>query len=800
VPAAVSAVTAQSLADNDVEDSNQLQYLVPSMQVGTGAQGISIGIRGISSPDASQDKGVPGIQFSVDGIPTSRQEELSIPFFDTQRVEVLAGPQGTLYGFDSTGGAVNVINNAPVLGKEAANASVEVGNYDTKRFQAMVNLPLGDNWAFRASGTANYREGFVKLICPGPTVIGDCASNNSTNQNTQDDNNQEGRLQLLGKLSDNMQLRLIATIGRVSGNGSGDGNVGLNVGSDNIIHTISGNAEFGAWNPIPSWVSDHFEKFSAQFDGDFSNVHLTYLGSYSNYQTFTGQSSQWFGTPDFQGQNPASVGFRLQGFDQYQATYHELRLSNNDQGPVQWIVGANYWWEGIQESTHGEQVAGYYGCPPSGPNPGCVVGFAGNPNDFINNYVPQGLNPVYSTIFNPADTTNHQSESIFAHAVIAVTPEWHVTVGARESVDEISRIGTHVGGAEDANNTFWLDKNGNYCESTGLDCVAAIAADNNNNVNPGLIEDTPIYKFRKFNWTLGTDYVLTPAQMVYFNVSTGYKPGSFNDNAPPDGNFHAYNSESLTSFEVGYKAHTPTLDFTSDLYYYDYSSMQISESTWLPAPYNQAGTYFITAPSTLFGWENALHWAMTRDDSLTLQTAFETGHFKSDSADVATFFAQPGTPGALLPPCNGVVNQGNNAPLICLALGGKHLDGIPAAIVTLGYEHVFPLPNGASLRFNGTTRWSASTLQSQFSQGAYYHMAPYTHSNVDLEYRSSDGKWSTTAFVTNIENKVQFNSFQGKLQDANSNFASVTTSAGTFNAMGTVSQPRLWGVRESVSF
>jgi iron complex outermembrane receptor protein len=338
VPEEVTAVTSQDLADNDVQNASQLQYLVPSMNVSYGGgRGINISIRGVNSADSNNPIGSASVQYSVDGITTSRPDELSIPFFDTQRVEVLEGPQGTLYGYDSTGGAINVITNAPELGKETASASVELGNWGTRRFQGMINIPLGDSWAFRAAGTANYRQGFIKLVCPGYTMFGDCVSNNSNNGNPEDENNQAGRLELLGKLTDTMRLKLTATIGKIGGVGYGDGSISINYDDNLRYGNIPGDKMYAAWNPVPSSTADHFEKFAAQFDADMGPVHLVYLGGYSNFQTNVVASAIEFGPPDEVG-NVASEAAYRHSFQQYESTYHELRLSNSDTAaPVQWI-------------------------------------------------------------------------------------------------------------------------------------------------------------------------------------------------------------------------------------------------------------------------------------------------------------------------------------------------------------------------------------------------------------------------------------------------------------------------------
>jgi iron complex outermembrane receptor protein len=81
-------------------------------------------------------------------------------FFDLERVEVLKGPQGTLYGQSSTGGALNIITNKPKNELEAS-ADVTVGDYNTRRTTAMINLPITGGIALRAAVNSNKRDGFL---------------------------------------------------------------------------------------------------------------------------------------------------------------------------------------------------------------------------------------------------------------------------------------------------------------------------------------------------------------------------------------------------------------------------------------------------------------------------------------------------------------------------------------------------------------------------------------------------------------------------------------------------------------
>ena len=587
-PLAITAISGDDLRDANVTNAVQLQYLAPSMQVTQTGQGIYITIRGVTTTDTTS-KGEPGIQFNTDGIPVSRAEEQGISLFDMQRVEVLAGPQGTLYGKSSTGGAINVITNEPGR-QEDASASLEVGNYDTKRFEGMLNLPLTDNIAFRAAVNANYRSGYI-------TLLGGGGLNQGTDR-PYDENNVAGRFSLLGHFGEDTKLRLTFLAGQIGGVGFGNGNVGVNLDGNGA----GTGTTYAAWNPIPASVRDDFQKFNGEFNTAFGPVRLTYLGSYSHYKTRNTQSAIQFLDPENNPNGASSQGDRLLVADTYNSTYHELRFSNRDDGKLQWLGGVNYWWEQVHENGHNWQIAEPTDCPAFSAY--CTL-------------IAAGGDPSYQNVFDLRNTTDHQSISAFVHAIYALTPDWHVTVGGREGRDEISRVGTiaanwfQIGPGAPPPPTLYPNLSGGTCINTDV-CVPL----------PGnIINNSGSAKSSKFVWTVGTDYQFTASQFGYATVATGYKAGGFNDVDPATGKFGGYAPESMTAYELGYKVHTPTgFNYTSSLYYYDYSSEQISANVLVNG--NSFGLT-LGVPTTLYGWENTVKWAPTHNDVVDVELDLE---------------------------------------------------------------------------------------------------------------------------------------------------------------------------------
>lgn len=161
VPAAVTAVSAQTLADRGISTPTDLQFVVPSMQAGNLLGQTAFTIRGVGL-----NQGSPGVALHVDGVYQPRPSMGSLTQTDIARVEVLRGPQGTLYGRNANGGAINFITEGP----RAAFEGYVLGSYatyDDSRLQGVINVPLGDRVRTRLVVDRWERgEGFVKNVLP----------------------------------------------------------------------------------------------------------------------------------------------------------------------------------------------------------------------------------------------------------------------------------------------------------------------------------------------------------------------------------------------------------------------------------------------------------------------------------------------------------------------------------------------------------------------------------------------------------------------------------------------------------
>ena len=163
-PTAVSTVSSAALDASFINEIAGLNAIVPSLEI-TQANGSEnlVSIRGVGSETPENTATTtPGVSEFVDGVYIVNSVSLDETLFDIDRIEVLRGPQGDLYGESSIGGAINLVTEQPELSGFGGSGDVSGGDYDLVRARAEVNVPVGDDVAIRASVQKYSHEGFTK--------------------------------------------------------------------------------------------------------------------------------------------------------------------------------------------------------------------------------------------------------------------------------------------------------------------------------------------------------------------------------------------------------------------------------------------------------------------------------------------------------------------------------------------------------------------------------------------------------------------------------------------------------------
>jgi iron complex outermembrane receptor protein len=161
VSVSVTAVTGATLAERNVTDLSQMESLSAGFTFGRSGVDARPSIRGVRTENVAVN-GDTTIGYFVDGVYKSRAQQAMLGFVDVARVEILRGPQGTLFGRNTFGGTVAITTVEPELKSFETNAGLELGSFGKKRFEGALNLPLGDTVAVRLAGVVDQADAWVK--------------------------------------------------------------------------------------------------------------------------------------------------------------------------------------------------------------------------------------------------------------------------------------------------------------------------------------------------------------------------------------------------------------------------------------------------------------------------------------------------------------------------------------------------------------------------------------------------------------------------------------------------------------
>jgi iron complex outermembrane receptor protein len=636
-PISLDVFQAKTLQENGVGNIAELSALDPTINIGQSAGASIITIRGVSSRDTTEI-GDSDVAVNIDGIYLQRPTGMNASFYDLSRVEVLRGPQGTLYGRNAVGGVINIITQAPILGSSSGYVSMEEGNYDTTNLDGAVNVPLGDTLVMRASFVSRYNEGYRDN---GMAGRGD------------DEDDRGGRLQFLYKPNDQLHALFGVSYLHQGGTGSVYDGVPLTFDADGSVATRAPTSAYSATH-FPLNTAGHLNVDDllahAQIDYDFGSAILTYIGGYhrQDYQ------STW----DNDGQ--ATKGYLYTRNELTNDLSQEIRLASANKNGFVWQVGAYYFHEAFPLNNYFDLL------------------------DSSN--VPVNLREYH---YHVPST----SYAAFGQISYDITGKLRVTGGTRYSHDDKQRTGYSYVGS--------LTQNVN--SGTAVRAYA--------------IERSHVTS-SKVTWLAGLDYKLSPWNLLYGKVETGYKSGGFNNFG-----LGTYAPETLTDYEVGSKNRFfhDTMQVNLSGFYYDYRDQQVSE--YVAALGNTA--IVNAGVSHIYGSELETIAKLTANDQLDFSAAYL--HARYVSLEVA----------------NGSSN---------LSLNGNETIQSPEWTLTGAYQHTFYALGGTLV----------PRVQSQYLTSYYLtinnnpddRQRAFTRTDLSLTYRPANVNLSVQAYVRNIENSV----------------------------------------------
>jgi iron complex outermembrane recepter protein len=332
IPVAVSVTSAQTIAQAQVRDLNDIQTLVPSLRVSTNQSSTNATfiIRGFGN--GANNAGIePSVAIFIDGVYRSRAGASIGDLPNIQRVEVLRGPQSTLFGKNASAGVISIVTREPKF-EVGGSAELSYGNFNAIIAKADITGPLGENAAGALSIGYNSRDGYVENVGLGEDI--------------NDRNRYNVRGDLLIKPSDNLKVRLIADYDFLDELCCAVSNV-LSGPASGAIKFIGGqiveNSSFAdrVFSDVPPTNEVENRGVSLQVDYDFGKLAFTSISAYRN------SHSDSDGDVDFTSAGLASVP-QIQDID---TLTQEFRLTSNYDGPVNFLLGAYLFKEKIDQTS-----------------------------------------------------------------------------------------------------------------------------------------------------------------------------------------------------------------------------------------------------------------------------------------------------------------------------------------------------------------------------------------------------------------------------------------------------------------
>jgi iron complex outermembrane receptor protein len=520
VPIAISAFSSEQLDNAGVTDLQGISRLAPDFVAINDLGFVRLSVRGIQS-NSNDEGGDQALVFNIDGDYINRGNFINAAMFDLERVEVLRGPQGTLYGRNATGGAVNAIARKPTLDGLTGTVSADFGDYSSQVINGAVNFNLGSKAAVRIASMLAEHDGY---------------SSHPDFDSTNDQDTEAYRVGFLFEPNDAWSIYLAAEHAEeylVPSYAGGNANFPPfqadvptpgTCSSPGWVTAATFNPGFGCApyqthyldNEVPRddypilspWLGFRDQETTAyrgsvNFDAD----------SFSVLYRAAMRDSEWEGASPV----PNLMFYRSEESD---TMSHELRFSGGGDGAFFWQTGLFYFNDDLN-------------------------GIGGLHLPFGQQADPMGFGIYLNTFYRPVEA---ESAAAFGQIELPLGETLTAVVGGRYTQD---------------------DKSGTFYSFPGPPTFA-----------PGGLEFLPpkeeatlvtpaSYDNDETTWTVGLNYEPTDSALHYVKVSKGYKAGGFD--AAGD-----YDPEIVIAYEIGSKNDFESSVFNANAFYYDYEDLQAS--------------------------------------------------------------------------------------------------------------------------------------------------------------------------------------------------------------------------------
>lgn len=752
--ATVSALSADGISSRSAHNFEDLSSLMPGIHIAAYQGDSSIYIRGIGTPAiiAGNDSSTATY---VDGVYISRAAAIGPAFFDIEQLEVLRGPQGTLYGRNATGGALNIITKGPSKELEA-EARLILGNYSRYSAFGAVGGPLTDSIRGRLAVQFEDRGGYSTLHRPAGSALED-------GQDVEDRSDISVRLQLEADLSEQITLNLTgdyyhaddrASVFHYASAGYADEVpdwYSSREGSQTVPYFIfkaPGRATAAKSRDIFSDI-DYMRKteifgLTAKIDWDIDDYNLVLIANYKDTN------------PSLQNEFDMSDAFvnRYQREEDHWQWSTEFQLSSPQDTPLTWIFGGYFFQE---KNVTTNNIFGDFW------EPILIQGLTDLQN--------AGAIPMFPIVI-PQTTVccdlhlNGEQETkawaTYLDLTYEVTEKISLKLGGRYSWEQ--RDGAQLF------ELAILNPGGDPIRfAPNTDLFPAAVSDGRDGVVPdpfGFVV-APVNgptNFSAFTPKFAVDYRMDENILLYASVQKGFKSGGYNIGSSQRDPFEP---ESIWSYEAGMKSELADgrLRLNMAAFYYDYTNLQAQDSIGNQPIIRNVGK------AKVEGFEiealALLSDTVRIDGSITYSNAHFTEGQLTEPLRPAPLSQAPGT--------------------LLRDLDGLTLPRAPKWKINVGAQVNIPAGNIGDVMLRVDYGWQSKIYYTVFNIDAASEDS-YGILNARAELMSENGKWSIAAFGKNLTDEVYFSNM----------ILSGTVYGAEF--IGSLGTPRTYGLELNLNF
>ena len=584
IPQSISVVGGETLERQQATSFIDYAPLVPGLNITQENPGEArVILPGINTGSVGST-----VAIYVDDVPFGSSGSLSnggvlagdFDTFDVARVEVLRGPQGTLYGSNALGGVLKFITAAPELGRWEARGQggIEfVKDGDTGYFgNAVVNAPLGDNVAVRASGYYRLIPGYVDSVGLAANEVNDAQSYG-------------GRASVLFQASDAISVRLFALAQNIRADAPSTFTADpLSLDPVDPITGAQTDGERLRYQRFPDSNDVDYRLYNGTLDWEFDFATLTSITSFGILDQESSTDSSTSATRGlvnalYAPTAPNTVGFTLTSDVRTEKFTQEVRLTSASSDRFEWLVGAYY------TKETGELFQRF------------------NPFTLSNQaLLPRNLTiggASFDELIVLTLDSDYQEIAGFANATFKFTPRFEISGGLRYSANDQTSRQVQEGAIN-----------------------ALLGAANPDIINGESSEDV-------VTWSISPRFELNDRTSIYARVAKGYRPGGPNAIPPTAGpDFpREFQADTLISYEAGIRGQTPdgTFSFDASIYYLDWKDILINTIVVTPAGNFGANANGQDAES--FGIEATLTARPVRGLTALANIAYNDAKLKDDT-------------------------------------------------------------------------------------------------------------------------------------------------------------------------